>query len=57
MSRMVFMRMRSMMKFSKGPEVTSLQMWYRMPVVSGGTYSSRGLAWMAKSMHDFWRKK
>jgi hypothetical protein len=53
MSRIVFMRMSNMMKFSKGCDVTNLQMWYRIPVVSGGTYSSIGLAWMAKSMQDF----
>lgn len=53
MSKIVFIRMSNMMKFSNGCDVTNLQMWYRIPVVSGGTYSSRGFAWMAKSMHDF----
>lgn len=46
MSKMVFMTMRSMMKFSKGGEVTSLQMWNRQPDCSSGTYTCMGLAWI-----------
>lgn len=54
MSRMVLRTMRRRMKFSKGCEVTSRQMWYRMPSVSFGTYNLSGFAWIAKSMQDFW---
>ena len=36
-NKTVFNTMSNMMKFSNGGEVTSLQMWYLMPVVSSGT--------------------
>ena len=53
-SRIVLQTINSMMKFSKGAEVTSLQMWYRGPLCSSGTYNSKGLASIAKLMQDFW---
>ena len=41
------------MKFSKGGEVTSRQMWYRQPDSASGTYTWEGLAWITKLIHDF----
>jgi hypothetical protein len=46
MRRTVLSTMSSMMKFSNGGDVTSLQMWYRHPDCSSGTYTSIGLAWI-----------
>ena len=37
MRRIVLRMMSSMMKFSKGGDVTSLQMWYRAPTCVSGT--------------------
>lgn len=43
------------MKYSKGVETTTRQILYLKLSISLGIYRSSGLAWMAKSMHDFWK--
>ena len=48
--------MRSMMKFSNGGDVTSLQMWYLTPIWVSGTYTSWGLIWTTYVMQDFWEE-
>jgi hypothetical protein len=45
------------MKYSNGVDSTILQSWYLKPARSSGMYRSRGVAWMEKSMQDFWRKE
>lgn len=47
--------MRIMMKYSNGVETTTRQILYLKLSISLGMYRSKGLAWMAKSMHDFWK--
>ena len=54
---MVLRTMRIMMKYSNGVDTTTLQILYLNESISFGMYRSRGLAWMAKSMQDFWKRE
>ena len=47
--------MSNMMKYSNGVETTIRQILYLKLTRSFGMYLSSGLAWMAKSMQDFWK--
>jgi hypothetical protein len=53
MSRIVLKTMSVMIKYSNGVDSTILHSRYLKPTLSSGMYRSRGVAWMAKSMHDF----
>ena len=53
MSSIVLRTMSVMMKYSKGVETTTRQILYLKLSISRGMYRSRGLADIAKSMHDF----
>lgn len=56
-SNNVFNTISIMMKYSKGVDMTILQILYFILFLSFGMYLSKGRAWIVKSIQDFCNEK